>query len=774
MRIIKEDMESSLSAIFHQISKVSLYFAFFLIPLFFLPFAQDVLDYPKQILLVFLVFLSLITWLLGQFTQRKLIVKENRVLYSILLLILFFFSLSTIFSLWPTASLWGWSFSIADNFLTFFSLLLLVFLFVNTLQTEMEIFFPIFLLLISGVIAGLFLLFQVYGIFILPFDFAQTSSFNTIGSVYQATIFLAGLLPLSLVLAFQIRKQIFWIILLILSGTIILINLKMAWIILLLGLFPLAIFGLQGRMSIGQAAFLMVLLVVSIFFLFFPLRFPGFPALPLQVTPGLVSEVGILKDLYAGGIKNILFGSGPGTFIFDYSKYRSALLNQTLFWGTRFSSGSSEFLDWFITKGLLGGISLLSFLCFIIYFGIKSLITIKNPFGMRLAFFASAISLIGAGFLSPFNFSLLFLFWVIIAGLLFYNLKETEIHLRSRPRKLVSSIVIVAVTILGLFLFFSQGRKYLAEINYSQGIKFSQQGDIDRAINLTKKATLFNPSNDIYWRDLAQLYLAKANLIAQTDTYTAEQRRQFIQDNIANGIQSINQAIGLAPFNVANWNVRGFFYRNLIGVPGAGEVAIESYRRATELEPASPFPYGEMGRTYILMAQDFRAKQMPDKERESLSSAISSLEKSIELKSDYAPAHYLIAVAYDQQGRKDEAIARLEKTKNIIPNDIGISFQLGMLYWRKEELDLAQSEFERIIELNPDYSNARYMLGLVYDKKGEREKAKEQFERVAQLNSENQEVKKILENLTSGLPALEGIIPSQPPIGENPPEIQGK
>jgi hypothetical protein len=64
------------------------------------------------------------------------------------------------------------------------------------------------------------------------------------------------------------------------------------------------------------------------------------------------------------------------------------------------------------------------------------------------------------------------------------------------------------------------------------------------------------------------------------------------------------------------------------------------------------------------------------------------------------------------------------------------------------------------------------VLGLVYDQKGEKEKAKQEFEIVTQLNPENQEIKKILENLEKGLPALEGITLSQPLIQEVPPEIQ--
>ena len=761
--------------IFTWVSKIPLYLAIFLIPLFFLPFTQDILDYPKQILFLFLVFLSLIGWLGKQFIQGKIILKENKSLYLILLLILLFYSFSTIFSLWPAASFWGWPLGIADSLLAFFSFLLFGFLFINTFQSGKEVRLAVSLLLISGVMAGLFTLLQLYGVFILPFDFSQTSLFNSLGSVYQAAIFLAILLPISLVLAFQIKKPIFWFTFSILLGLIILIDFQAAWIVLLLGILTLIIFGLispPGKIKSGLTIALMALLILSIFFLFFPLRFAGFPALPLQASPGFISHLEILRGVYGEGIKNILLGSGPGTFIFEYSQHRSPLLNLTLFWGTRFSSGHSEFLDWFITNGLLGGIALLLFLVFLIYFSLKRLIKIENPLGIRLGLLASAIAFIGAGFLSPFNFTLWFLGWVIIGGLLFYQVKERKIELDSQFRRTVFSALILVIIILSSVLLLFQGQKYLAEVNYIQGIEFSQKGNIDQAINSTQRATLLNPSADIYWRDLAQLYLAKANLIAQDQKLPAEERRQLIQENITNGIQALNQAITLAPFNVANWNVRGFFYRALIGVAGAGEIALESYRRAAELEPASPFPYGEIGRVYILMAQDFRERQMLDREKEALSLAIENLEKAIELKPDYTPAHYLIAIAYDQQGRAEEAIARLEELRNILPGDIGISFQLGMLYWRKEKLNLAQEEFEGIVELHPDHSNARYMLGLVYDKKGEREKAIEQFERVAQLNPENQEIVKILENLKKGLPALEGIILPQAIMEGVPPEIQ--
>ena len=199
----------SLITIFDRINKISLYSAIFLTPLFFLPFSQNILDYPKQTLLLFLISLSLISWLVKQIVQEKIVLRGNKFLYFILTLVLVFFTLSTVFSLWPTASFWGWPLSITDSLLTFFIFFVLFFLFANVFQNETELFFGIFLFLISGIIAGFLLLLQLYGIFILPFDFAQISSFNTIGSVYDAVIFLSVLLSLSLGLLSRIKKYVF-------------------------------------------------------------------------------------------------------------------------------------------------------------------------------------------------------------------------------------------------------------------------------------------------------------------------------------------------------------------------------------------------------------------------------------------------------------------------------------------------------------------------------------------------------------------------------------
>ena len=114
-------------------------------------------------------------------------------------------------------------------------------------------------------------------------------------------------------------------------------------------------------------------------------------------------------------------------------------------------------------------------------------------------------------------------------------------------------------------------------------------------------------------------------------------------------------------------------------------------------------------------------------------------------------------------GKIKEAIAKMEETILIAPSDVNLVFQLGLLYFNGDQFENAKLALERAISLaiesNQEYANARYYLGLTYDKLNQKEKAIEQFEKIQTANPDNEEIKKILFNLKSGKPALEGITP---------------
>lgn len=315
----------------------------------------------------------------------------------------------------------------------------------------------------------------------------------------------------------------------------------------------------------------------------------------------------------------------------------------------------------------------------------------------------------------------------------------------------------------------------MAHCYYKQALTLALE-NLDLAIEKLKKAIKFNSQVDLYWRELSQLSLFKAHQISQDEKISLEEKREKINRAISEGIESIEKAVRLSPHNVANWNVRGYFYRNLIGGNRGGEIAeelaLDSYRNAISLEPASPYSFCEMGRVYILMAQELEKKGQTERKKEVLSLAKKVLEEAIEKKSDYAPAHYLMAVIASQEGKESEAIAKLEETIKLTPSDFGLRFQLALLYYRTDQLDKAEALLKETLNQFPKYSNARYLLGLVYDKKGEKKLAKDEFEIVSKMNPDNEEVKRILENLEKGLPALEGILTPKTLSEEKPKELQ--
>ena len=704
----------------------------FLIPLFFLPFSQNVLDLPKQILALVLILLSLIGWLGRAIFEESLVLRGNKLCYLSLILILFSLFVSSIFSLLPRVSFFGSSFGFTDNFLTFFLFIALAFLVINSFKKESEFLSFLFFFLLGGAVTGILNLFQIYGIFLLPFEFAKTVSFNTVGTTNSLALLSAVLLPISLILSFnskRLLKVILAVISFIIIANVVLINFRAAWIALIIAIFILFIFGIAGqknKINPGRVALLMAGLILSIFFYFFPVPLSGFPVLPPEISLTFNSDAHILRGSFGDGAKNVILGTGPGTFVFNYSKHRSPLLNRTLFWGTRFSEGSSSFLGWFLAKGILGGITLLFLYFLTVFFIFKDLTKVegKSFYDIRLGLSAGILGLLCVSFFYVLNFTLYFTFWFLLAGfILFFSSKLKEISFSSHSKMLSANLVLVLMIIFSLGLFFFQGQKYLAEAKYLKGISDPQIENVNKSISYLQEAISLNPFVDIYWRDLSQLYLIQANLISQDPELSSQDKGNLVNLAIIEGAEAINQATRVGSINVANWNVRGFFYQNLIGVEGAAELSLASYQKAIELEPVSPFAFGEKARIYVLIAQENIEKGQNELHQKNLDLAIDNLRVAIELKPDYSVAHYLLAVAYDQKGEIDEAIAKLEETKIIIPQDSGIAFQLGLLYWRKEDIEKSENEFKRAIDLSPDYSNARYMLGLVYSQKGERNKA---------------------------------------------------
>src|SRR3989344_2648738 len=619
---------------FNVLSKGSLYLLVFLIPLWFLPLTQDALNFQKQTLLAVLVFLALIAFLAKTVNAGELAVRMTWLHVPVLLVVLAV-GISTLFSQWKYGSFWGWPLDISDNFLTVLLFAIVYFLVSFTSENSSQLFRMVFVLLGSLALAALFALLQLYGVFVFPFlAFAKSQAFNTVGTANSVAMLSAVLLPLALIMASSAKKLlriVLWGIALVLLASVLFINFSDAWIVLVAGLLAMLAFGMWSMKNKGEFSWVslpMALLVLSLFFLVFRVSVPGAPSAPVEVSPSVQAEMGILQSVLK---QSPVLGSGPGTFVFDYTKYHTPSLNQTIFWGTRFSSGASELLDWTVTKGILG-------------------------------ILASLAALIVAFIMYPSNFTLWFVFWVLLGGFVLTLAGEQKRISLAPPSFLavVSSFLFLLVLIFGLGLVFVGGQKYIAEAKYVAAVRLVNQGNLEEGLNKLLSVARLNPSVDLYWRDLSQLYLNQVNQISQNQGLKEEERTQQVQAAITNAVSAARQAVEASPANIANWNVQGFIYRNLLGVPGADQVVFSTYEKEIELDPASPFSWTELARAYIVQAQTLQnQKDAVEKRAEALNKGLENLAKAVELKADYAPAHFLTAVILDQQGKTKEAIAKL-------------------------------------------------------------------------------------------------------------------
>lgn len=778
-----------------KISKVSIYLLIFLLPLWFLPWTINTLDFNKQVLLGILVFVAFICWLIKTLVGAKL--EFNPTLLNIPVIILIFvYTAATIFSLSRYGSFWGLPLDVSSALLTLIGFVLLYFLIANIffrkdynpplagsrLRRAPEIFWLLFALVSSGFFAALFGGFQLFGKFFLPWDFTKIISFNTIGTVNSLGLFLAFLLPLTIVLMFMAKRLIFWflgICALVFLIELIFINFWAAWLVLIVGSSFFLIFSMLNLEKAGKINLIflpMALLIIGLFFVIFKISLPGFPPSPIEIFPTWRAEFNIAKSILK---ESPALGTGPGTFVYDYSKFKSPDLNQTAFWNVRFGKGAAEILDKLITTGILGILSIFALFLMFFWLGFKylkekaSIAEKKTEWLLGIGVFSGLSGVILSQFLYPANFSLMFVFWVLLASFGAISQGETKSRVLkpSSPQVLSLSFILVLILIFGLGLIFIGAQKYLAEVRYTQGLKAWQEGQTELAINKLSQAVNLNPNLDSYRRDISQFYLIKINETLQKRGLTPEEITSQTQFFIKNSINSAKRAVELNPADVANWSVAGFTYRNIIGlVLGVEDWALNFYQKATELEPTNPYIFTEIGKVYLAKSDLFLQQKRDAESSENLRLALENFEKSLGLKNDYAPAHFQIAMIYIREGKIKEAIDKLEALKQSAPSDTGLAFQLGIIYYNDNQFDKAKRELERAVRLDENYSNARYFLGLVYDKEGNKQEAILQFEKIERLNPDNEEVKKILSNLKTGKPTLEGILPGLPPIEEKPPE----
>jgi tetratricopeptide (TPR) repeat protein len=747
----------------------------FFLPLFFLPFTLDILDLNKQTLLLVFTFTATLTWIAGMMIQRRFTFRNGWV-NALLILFLIAVGISAWNSSAPFLSWVGGSSQEYTSFLTIAGLTILFYLITNTFNDFYVHRFFHLLLMSSALIAGIIAILSLFG-------FAQ----NTIGTINSTGIYLAvqSVFCSSLWIshrktdslfykgALGIAEQVIILLVLILTFTYLLsLDYWLLWFLFVLGhvlLFVFVFFRSQDFSSVARFIFPLIFTIVALPFWFW-MSSPISVKFPTEVSPSFQASTEISKRAFER--VSTSFGSGPGTYLFVYAREHGLNVNQTDFFNTRFDRASSFYLTLLPTIGYVG---VIAFFVFLFALGVRAIVHLvrekqRDSWFLTFVPFCPWILLVVAGALYPFNLTLIWLLFLLSALLASQVLSKPIAPPQSHVAgtRLLSSIILSIGSLAFLVGIFFTSQRYIAEIAFAKAVRSDRDGtEISEIVSWLDRSATLNRYDDRFYRALSQALLLRVNEQLATVSSAAEltqESRGYVQALVASAVNASVRATELSPNNALNWLMRGTLYRELVNlVPNASTFAIGAFEKSIELEPLSPSNWTEFGITYLAVAERERPlTASPDKKvaeqskilvKDFTKKAETAFGKAIELKSNYAPAHYQLGITYERQGRLNEAIGKMESVARYNSLDVGVVFQLGQLYMRRSEKgDLARAKkaFEYAISLAPSYSNARWFLATIYEQEGNVKAAIEQLEKLRELNPDNQLVQSRLNRLVSG------------------------
>jgi len=801
----------------NKVLRLLMYGTVFLMPVFFLPLTFEVLEFNKLHLLFFLVWLSVLVWLLKMIVKDKKVSIKYSVIDLAVLGLMAVAIISSAFSVDKISSLFGYYGRFSTGLVSVLTFGAFYFLVVNNLgiknqkskiknkelkssdkEPEKEgavtVSGIIKSLLWSGGVAMFFAYFALFGIwaklastnnrFLLTIVKNVALRVSPAGGTLEAlSMFLLVLvivvimmiLGISAPFSYVSKKKrtlrsvslgafVFFAFLL-----LIITDFTPVWIILSLALLSLVIFVLRKRTlkkEVHRLILPIALIIISGLFLLLNFRAitATFPDFILNKNQGFLQERimtqgeswKIAGNTVVDSAKGALIGSGLGTYYYDVARFRPDTLNQGGLWAVSFERSGNVFAEILATMGLLGFLGFLAIPVLLFWklfapagglrFGSKRNREKKLNNGVQLFMIVFASVLLIQFFYYQ-TLTLSFLFWLFLAmtiGWLDLSREEgCKLIVKKKEFRLkdfVEMALVLETVCIVLFLAFAVlcffGFKfYLADMNY---VKALNEPDLNKKVQILQESVRMNPHQARYQMVISKIFIVKAQeSLAKLEE--GESQDEIIE-SIALARAFAGNANVLAPNQFNSWQNLTDLYQTIAVMSEENEqfinLAIDSLKEASALEPSNPRVYTDIGILYLAAGQKEDAK--------------AEFEKAMAQKEDYGPANINWVLMLEDEGRKEEAISKLEWFLSRIPNDTQALFHLGRLYYNNDLTDRAISQFLAALSLAPNYSNARYSLAIAYEKQGKTDKALEQLEILSNANPTSQEIKDRIQRLRIG------------------------
>ncbi len=756
---------------FDKVSFLVLAITTFLIPIFFVPSAFVPLQFGTRLIFASGIILSVFIYILSVLKTKSIdLPGSNKYILCSMLAVPFLYVLTWGMGGFSRSSFFGHTFEITT---VGFMLLSFVYLFLVSVffRNKNYILYSYISFIFAALVVEIFLIIRIiFGAKVLSFGFFTTITNTTIGSWNNTSVFF-GVVAILLVVGFhmlnikKVAKFIFATLVLLSLFFVALINFVMVWVLMAMSLFIFIAYSLfvsnknnsdknfwKNKIN-NLPIFATFVLILSVVFVLWGGSFGTylsnkFEVSNLEVRPSL----SVTMDIARNTLKTKpFFGSGVNSFGNQWLLLKPDDVLNTPFWNIDFANGAGLIPTFAVTTGIVGIISWLLFFGYYLYLGFKSFFTKIDDSFVRYSLLSSFIVSLylwivsfvyipsTVVFLMTFFFTGIFFASVYLVGLI-----KIKTVFFSKNYILGFTQVFFFVVVFVSCGWFAYGLWNNSKSTwYFQKSHFAanQLGDISSSEEYMIKALRY-AKNDVYFRALSQIEMAKLNTIVYQNQNNLKQgdiQEQF-SSVLSKAINFASSARDIDPSNYLNWISLGQVYEFVsspaLKIEGSYDKSEFSYKEALKLNPKNPMIPLFLSRLALTKGDMELARQYA--------------MQSILLKRNYLDAYFLLSQIEVADKNLKGAIDAITASSVIDPTNPAIFFQLGLLKYNQQDFNGAIEVLEKAVSMTPDYANAKYFLGLSYEATKQHDKAISQFEQLRITNPESKDVELILENLKSG------------------------
>lgn len=640
------------------------YAMFLLVPIYFNVNDVEAFEVPKGFLTYMLGFAILAVWGYKIFSQKQFIYRKT--ILDIPVLIFFVAQLiATLFSVIPAASLWGREDSHVGGLLFTFMLTALYFAFTHHFYNIKRIVTILQVMVFSAIVIIIYAFAQHFGIDFIQWSAGSGKTIRVHGTLGQANwmgIYFVMLAFFALVLELYRNFK---------NGTYILTKYSIFTYLYIFFCYLDLTYTVSRSGIIG---FWIGLGLAAVAFVILGIRFKAIINLILipvivAVLAGIGTVAGVVENQFAASQfaksaiergenvrgftwkaavdtwkqnpKNILIGTGPETFDYDYNLIRPAIHNK--YHVLNFTKVHNEVLHFLVTSGILGlggYILILGILAFIV---IKSFInTMKSGLNLeiliQLVMGASVVAFFVSNFFG-FSATVTALGNNVIMALMAVAFGvSTKVYSLDLSQIARSGLKIASVTIFGLCSYFAL-QLHIADISFITAQRALDQTHNAKYVQMMQEALdlgSMGPFNHIYKREISRVYAIAATSYARAGR--AQEATMFLNK----AINMINTVTKENPKNQNVYRLAAATYMQLGQLdPKYTQKGLEMMFKAQELGPTFPDITYNISTIYL---------SLNDREN-----ALKYVNKTLELQDNFANAFITkLGLLYDM-GRISEA-----------------------------------------------------------------------------------------------------------------------